>query len=252
MEPLFFLDAARVVDKSISKRTKAEERRKYLGGSQIGTECNRKAQYALADDTVREVEPRIQRIFDVGHTLEKYMAGLLKEAGFDIRTKKPNGKQYGFFLAGGKVRGHVDGVLQGFEGVIKKIIFPCLVEFKTAKSSTFTKFLRDGLMVSNMVYYSQIQFYQKNMELLNPAMFVMMNKDTQEMYYELVPHDPAHAKRLLNKAADIIDATDSGVMMDRAYSDKNNFNCKFCDHRDRCWDTETNIEKPASTPIWMA
>lgn len=252
MEQLFFLDAAHAVDKAISKRTKSQDKRNYLGGSQIGVECSRRSQYyvMLADER-EAVQPRIQRIFDVGNTLEGYMADLLRNAGFDVRTAKPDGDQWGFSLADGRVQGHVDGVIMGYNGTIRKMEFPCLVEFKTAKASTFRKFLLDGLMVNNSVYYSQVQFYQHNMNLLNDALFIMMNKDTQDMYYELVPHNPAHAERLVDKAADILDAIDGETLMPRAYVDKNNIGCKFCDFRDRCWDIKSDFGGRASPPSWM-
>jgi|TARA_R110000744_G_scaffold232012_1_gene350092 hypothetical protein len=251
-KPLFYLDAQRVVDKAIASRTKAQVARTYLGGSQIGTECTRRIQYSvMLPDSRPPVEPRVQRIFDVGNILEEYLVRLLREAGLDVKTTKPDGKQYGFFLVNGRIRGHVDGVIVGTKTKFKDMEYPCLVEFKSAKDSSFKKFLRDGVMAANPVYYSQVQFYQRNMELLNPALFVMINKDTQDIYYELIHHNPAHTDRLINKASDVLTAVDNGTLVDRAYTDKNNWNCKYCDFKEVCWEPEGEAVVPDGKPSWM-
>jgi CRISPR/Cas system-associated exonuclease Cas4 (RecB family) len=245
MEQLFALEVSKFVDKEILKRTKNQEQRDYIGGSQIGAECSRKIQYSsIIKEPKDPVEPRVQRIFDLGNLIEDYLIRLLRDAGFDVRTRKDNGDQWGFSLADGRIQGHVDGVIMGGPKVMD---YPCLVEFKSAKSSRFTKFLRDGLMQTDSNYYSQVQFYQTNMNLCNPALFVMMSKDDQNIYYELIQHNPAHASRLLDKSEDILNAIDNNYLMPKAYQDKNNWNCKYCDYKKECWSDDTiKIE----TPIW--
>ena len=245
MEQLFALEVSKHVDKEIYKRTKSQEHRDYIGGSQIGVECCRKIQYSSISKEQRDpVEPRVQRIFDLGNLIEDYLIKLLRDAGFDVQTRKDDGEQWGFSLANGRIQGHVDGVIMGGPKVMD---YPCLVEFKSAKSSRFTKFLRDGLMQTDSNYYSQVQFYQINMKLNNPALFVMMNKDDQEIYYELIQFNPAHADRLINKSEDILNAIDSNHLMPRAYQDKNNWNCKYCDYKKECW---SNDAIKIDTSIW--
>lgn len=39
------------------------------------------------------------------------MVAWLRDAGFDLRTRKADGEQFGFSVADGRLQGHVDGVI---------------------------------------------------------------------------------------------------------------------------------------------
>ena len=68
--------------------------------------------------------------------------------------------------------------------------YPFLWECKSANSKKFSEFVRKGVANANPVYAAQIALYQAYMDLTeNPALFTVMNKDTSEIYYELVPFD---------------------------------------------------------------
>jgi hypothetical protein len=57
------------------------------------------------------------RIFERGHVMEDCMVAWLRDAGFDLRTRKPDGEQFGFSVADGRLQGHIDGVIvDGPEG----------------------------------------------------------------------------------------------------------------------------------------
>lgn len=53
----------------------------------------------------------------------------LRAAGFDLRTERRDGGQFGFSAAGGRLRGHFDGVIVG-GGPDVGIAWPALWEHK--------------------------------------------------------------------------------------------------------------------------
>ena len=91
----------------------AQPPRDYLGGSRIGEPCARRLAYEVAltpvDDGKGFDGPRL-RIFDAGHQFEDLTIRWLQAAGFELRTRGRDGRQFGFSIAGGRVRGHIDGV----------------------------------------------------------------------------------------------------------------------------------------------
>lgn len=102
------------VDNAIVAGEKKRERRKYIGASSIGDECQRKIQYRYLNypvDPDKEFSARTLRIFQFGHNIEDYAAKWIRDAGFDLRTESKQGEQFGFSIADGEIRGHIDGVV---------------------------------------------------------------------------------------------------------------------------------------------
>ncbi len=65
-------------------------------------------------------------IFGIGHALENVAVAWLRAAGFDLYTRRgggEHGEQFGFSVAGGRIRGNVDGVFAGGP-VIPGMAFP--------------------------------------------------------------------------------------------------------------------------------
>ncbi len=91
--------------------------RDYLGGSRLGHACERALQFeftATPKDEGRDFSGQSLRIFAIGHALEDLAVAWLRGAGFDLYTRKgnrPDGGQFGFSVAGGRIRGHVDGII---------------------------------------------------------------------------------------------------------------------------------------------
>ena len=72
---------------------------------------------------------------------------------------------------------------------------------------------------------------------MNPALLIAINKDTQELWFELVPFDAALAQRMSDRAVRVITATEAQEQLPRAYLDPTHFECKFCAYAERCWRT---------------
>ena len=104
--------------------------RAYLGASRLGAACERLLQYEYVKAPVdhgKGFSGRLLRIFERGHRTEDMVIRWLRMAGFTLKTEDANCHQFGFSVAGGRLRGHVDGVLlAGPEG----FAYPSLWENK--------------------------------------------------------------------------------------------------------------------------
>ena len=219
------------------QRLRAEEMpRDYLGASRLGVSCARALQYEFAKapvDSGRDHDGRLLRIFRRGHVIEDCMVDWLRAAGFDLRTRKANGDQFGFSAAGGRLQGHIDGVIVGGpEG----FAYPALWETKCLGSKSWRDLEKSGLAVAKPVYAAQVAIYQAYLELHEqPAIFTAVNADTMEIYTELVPFDAALAQRMSDRALTVISATEAGELLPRAFHDPTHFECRMCAWQDRCW-----------------
>ena len=225
-----------LVDAGTQRARASEPGRDYLGASRLGVACERALQYEFANapiDSGRRLEGRMLRIFERGHVMEDCMVSWLRAAGFDLRTRKPDGKQFGFSAADGRLRGHVDGVIvAGPEG----FAYPALWENKCLGNKSWRDLDKHKLAVSKPVYAAQVAIYQAYLELHeHPAIFTAINADTMEIYTELVPFDPALAQRMSDRAVKVITATQAGELLPRSFNDSTHFECRMCAWQDRCW-----------------
>ncbi len=225
-----------LIDAGLQKRQAEQSPRSYLGASRLGTSCERALQYEFAMTAVdpgREHSGRLLRIFERGHVTEDSMIQWLRHAGFDVRTAKPNGDQFGFSALDGRLQGHIDGVIVGGPDGFQ---YPALWENKCLGSKSWRDLEKNKLAMSKPIYHAQVVLYQAYLDLHeNPAFFTAVNADTMEIYTELVPFDAALAQRMSDRALKVISATDAGELLVRSYQDPTHFECRMCAWQDRCW-----------------
>ena len=238
-----------LIDDTLSAENAAQPPRDYLGGSRLGVPCKRALQYEYAQapkDDGADFSGQLLRIFAAGHVFEDLAAGWLRAAGFDLYTTKgnrPDGGQFGFSVAGGRIRGHVDGIINaGPDGLLPGC--PALWECKSLNAKSWKDTAKRGVSVSKPIYAAQIAVYQAYMEAsvpgisANPALFSAINKDTAELHHELVPFDGALAQTVSDKGVRIIKATQAGELLPRIAQSADFYECRFCPWADRCWRTE--------------
>jgi hypothetical protein len=239
----FHEQVAALLDCALQDEQSRQTPRDYLGASRLGVACERALQYEYAQapvDPGRELPGRTLRIFAVGHVLEDLIIQWLRVAGFDLYTRRQNGEQFGFSVAKGRVRGHVDDILAGGP-VALGLQYPALWECKTMNDKNWRDCVKRGVTLAKPVYAAQIAIYQAYMEPAvpglsdNPALFTAINKDTQELYFERVPFDAALAQRMSDRALRILQATDAGELLPRMAIDPTHLECRMCNWQDRCW-----------------
>lgn len=223
-----------ILDAKMQERYKSQQQRNYLGASLIGDECLRKIQLQYQGNR-SNVSSQTLRTFDIGHCLEDLVAEWMRVAGFDLKTRNENGEQFGFSVAGGKLQGHVDGIITDISEDLQGIGFKCpiLWECKTLHSKSWSETAKRGLMLTKPIYFAQIQIYMGYLEL-EQCLFTALNKDTSELYFELVPFDSEAAQRYSDRAAQIIKASENNELMPCVSSDPSFFRCKMCGFRDVC------------------
>jgi hypothetical protein len=110
-----------IIDQAMEWEQKKEMPRNYLGASSLGVECDRALQFKYFNtpkDQGKTFSGRILRIFQRGHWAEEYITGVIRDAGFDLRTGTQNGEQFGFSVLDGKIQGHIDGVFGNFNIIV--------------------------------------------------------------------------------------------------------------------------------------
>jgi hypothetical protein len=227
-----------LIDRALLDRHAQQEPRDYLGGSRIGEPCTRKLVYEVthvAIDADKGFDGRTLRIFDVGHQFETLSIGWLQAAGFDLRTHRRDGVQFGFVAAGGRVRGHIDGVIVGGPDI--GAAWPALWEHKALNSRSWGEVARHGVRRAKPIYYAQLQIYMAYMEL-ERALFTVLNKDSQALHHEIVPLDLHTAQVLSDKAVDILRAADAGELPPRIATSPDFYLCRWCSYAKRCWEDD--------------
>ncbi len=222
-----------VIDQALQDGEAKKPRRLYLGASLIGEPCQRKIQYSYQATEAKPHSGKTLRIFKAGHVFEEISADELRLAGFDLRTHDKNGEQFGFEVAGGKIAGHIDGVLCG--GPVA-MAYPALWEHKALGPKSWNEVVKKGITVAKPVYAAQLALYQAYLDLTeNPAIFTARNRDTQQLYHEPVPFDSALAQRMSDRAVQILEATKAGELLPRIARNPSYFQCRCCDFAERCW-----------------
>ncbi len=234
------------IDAALIAEREATPPRTYLGASRLGHACERALQFEFAGaprDDGADFGGQTLRIFEIGHQLEDLAIRWLRAAGLDLYTRKgnrPDGEQFGFSVAGGRIRGHVDGIIAAAPAPLG-IGVPALWECKTMNAKNWRACVKDGVAVAKPVYAAQMAIYQAYMEgtvpgiSANPALFTAINKDTAELHHELVPFDAALAQRMSDRGVRILQATDAGELLPRIAANRDFFECRFCPWAARCW-----------------
>jgi len=229
-----------LIDTALAAENGTRVRRDYLGGSRLGDPCTRRLQYEFLDaprDPGTGFSGQTLRIFAVGHVFEDLAIGWLRRAGIDVRTRDRAGEQFGFSVAGGRIQGHIDGVVVAVPTEAQSFVtVPSLWECKSANARNWKEIVRRGVTAAKPIYAAQIALYQAYMGLTEaPALFTAVNKDTCELHHELVPFDAALAQATSDKAVRVLRASDAGELLPRLTADPDHFECARCSWRSRCW-----------------
>ena len=233
------------IDAALTARNRAERPRTYVSSSGLGRDCLRQIQYdflAVPKDEGQEFEPRTLRIFEAGHRAEDIVAGWFRIAGFDLRTERPDGRQFGFEAMAGRFKGHIDGC---FVSGPVAMDYPALWENKALGASSWKDVVKRGVSIARPVYAAQIALYQAYMDLPNPALFTALNRDTMELHAELVPFDARLAQEMSDRAVTVVHASAAGEWLPRMVNEPSAVVCRGgmaggkwhapCAWAERCW-----------------
>jgi hypothetical protein len=208
--------------------TTAELPRPYLGASIVGYECARRVQFSWWCKP--DLSARTREIFARGHWFESRARAHLIAVGFKFAPDEA----LAFTAVDGALRGHADGIIIAAPA-IPYFAVPAIWECKAINAKNWRALERDGLRKVYPQYAAQVALYQAYLDITNPALFTAVNADTCELLFFNVPFDTEFAQYHSDRAANIIEATRAGELLPRAYDDPQDWRCRVCSHRDRCW-----------------
>lgn len=201
--------------------------RSHLGASMIGRPCAREIWYGWRWTTARKFEARMLRLFNRGHLEEARFVALLLMIDVQVWQYDENGKQFRITGHSGHYGGGLDAVVRGIPDMPSVNM---LAEFKTHNDNSFTKVKKEGVRNSKVEHFAQMQQYM-GANKLEWAIYFAVNKDTDEIYAELVPYDAENDKRFYDRASAIINSVAPPV---RINNSPGWYQCKFCDQSPVC------------------
>lgn len=256
--------------------------RSHLGASLIGHPCNRYLWYTFRWVFHKKHSGRMYRLFDRGHREEERFVKWLKGVGFEvtefdtdwqpddvIRIGQHKGKtikdvpsdyiewakKEGVDLCKKQYRisgcnGHFGGSLDGL-AVIPAVYVPTgeriLVEFKTSGtgSKKFGKMQENGLKEAKPQHFSQVSIYGKKYNI-KYVLYLMINKDTDDLHVELEAVDWVHGAEMERKAEYIIGSQEEPPRMCKSES---HWEAKYCDYLGVCF-KDHKLDKNCRSCKW--
>lgn len=239
------------IDFALLKKRGEQPARQYLGASRIGDDCERRLAYEFhltPKDEGSDFKGNTLRIFDMGHDAEERMAEYLRLAGFELRTHREDGRQFGMSDAGGKFKGHYDGVITGGPAV-PGLKYPCIWENKGLGDKSWNDLKNKGLKASKPVYYAQVQVYMAYEEVEH-CLFTAINRDTGEIYVEVIMLKAVDAQGYIDKAVRIVSSANPEEL-GKAGRGIDDFKCKWCDYKRRCHAVPAPTQQTTASPSWL-
>jgi hypothetical protein len=208
----------------------AEPPREYLGMSEIGDECARKLWYTFHHCAKEDFPGRLYRLFETGDLEEIRLVKDLRDIGCDVNSVNEHGEQFGFSLLGGHFSGHMDGCALGIPEAPKTWH---VLEFKTHNNKSFEKLKKSGVRFAKPKHYCQMQCYM-GCSGMKRALYLAVNKDTDEIYSERVEFDKEVFDLAVASAREIIFNTTPPAPI---ASRPDDWRCTYCCARRLCFPT---------------
>lgn len=202
--------------------------RPHLGYSTIGNQCKRAVAYQFYWTHTKAVEGRLERIFRMGDSIELLLVTALESIGIEVDIGLDGG-QHRVSDETGHIGGSLDGILRNvpdFEG--QELLF----EGKSMNHTNFLDMKRKGVQGSKPVHYVQMNMYMGRLDL-EFGMYVAMDKNTQELYIEILPFDRMCYDHH-NEAGEHILSLKHINELPKISHNPSWFACKICDSKDVC------------------
>lgn len=226
-----------LIDDALEKDNAAKPKREYIGMSELGDECLRRVYYNTMDAPQKKLKGSKLRIFETGHIFEEILAvRWLRAAGFYIETHNGSGEQLGVETVEGIIQGHLDGILR-WGPEIPDLVYPAGWETKALNNKGWKNIVKNGLRLGEPKYYGQIQLYMGYFELTN-FLFTAINKDTEELYPEIIKFELSEAQAFSDRGVKLIEACRAEEPPPRMCPSASFFQAKWCQFVDVCFKDE--------------
>jgi len=202
--------------------------RYHLGASILGRSCLREVWYKFWWWHAPKHTGRILRLFNRGHREEQHAVENLRRLGAVVEDTDSNGRQIKFSHLWGLMGGERDGAVSNLEDY--GLVGAGLLEIKTHGEKSFKLVSDKGLLSAKPEHYIQMQMYMA-WSRMSWGLYYAVNKNTDDLYCQVVPARPELAAQYTDRAASVIQSRTppKGVSEDPSW-----FVCRFCDYKRHC------------------
>lgn len=208
--------------------------RSHLGASMIGRDCPRQLWYGFRWHKVSKHVGRTILLFNRGHLEEGRFVSLLQMIDMAVWQVDKHGKQFRISGHGGHYGSAIDGVVKGCPDMPDE---PIMAEFKTSNTKNFKAMEKNGVRECKTEHFVQMQQYMGKNKL-KWCLYMMVCKETDELYCELVPFEQETYEQYHDRAGMIIFSDRPPTQI---ATSPGAWACKFCDYKDICH----NDDEPA-------
>ena len=232
MTPIPMPEVELRIHKAIVEHAAREQKRDYLGISEIGEPCERRL-WAKVNDLPRsassEFSPRLRMIFSLGDCIEEEVIRLLAMAGYEVHYTDPDtGEQFEATDFDGRLKGHLDGKIW----INREVRDPSVLEIKSANEKSFEEFIELGYERWNPKYWGQIHGLMGWFGI-DTALAVVYSKNTSRIHSEFIRFDHSYFELLVGRAIRVL-SCDAPEIPAEATSASCTF-CKWCPYNEWCW-----------------
>lgn len=199
-----------------------------MGASLMGHQCERYIWLTWRWVLKPTFPGRILRMFDTGNREESRLLTELRGIGAEVWERDPNTRrQWRVSACNGHFGGSLDGVAKGLPEAPKS---PAVLEFKTHNDKSFTDMVKNKVQASKPQHYDQMQIYMGLMEI-DRALYMAVNKNTDELYTEWVHFDQERFTTLMRRAEALIESPEPPTKLS---TDPTYYVCKSCNFWKHC------------------
>lgn len=225
------------IDAGLQRARDERDARGYLGMSEIPDNCMRRVFFYHSGVKRPPMPGEQMRAQAVGDAFEILTLKWIQAAGFDVRTRNSSGQQFEFSVVGGRIKGHIDGVIVGGPE-LPGLRYPALWENKALKAKYWNPIAKHGLKKAEPKYWGQCQEYMDVSELRS-TLFSTMNKDSSQILHLVIPYVAEDAKKMADRGLMLLGAIDKRLPPPRISSNSDFYKCKQCELREYCWSLPT-------------
>ena len=200
-----------------------EASRVHLGASQLGNECERAVWLGFRWFGKEKFEGRMLRLFETGQLAEARFISDLEAIGVKVKALHEDTlMQHRVTALGGHFGGSMDGIATNIDPDDPEKEF--VLEFKTHNEKSFNELKKHGVDSAKRQHYVQMQIYM-GLSGIHQALYLAVNKNTDELYEEIVPFNKEAFDLLMQKARRIITSSEAPA---RINENPSFFKCKMC------------------------
>ena len=181
--------------------------------------CDRAMWLSLRNCSDQKHKAETLRTFAIGHALEDEIIKWLTASGYKISHQQAEIKN-----RHGKPLGHIDGIIFAD----KKYR---LLEIKTSADKYFKQWIKEGAPEK---YKAQAQLYCHHSDQLSQSgrklteiMWVVLNKNTSELYIDIQPYDAQYAELQTDRIHGVIES-------EQLPSGEDDYRCNMCYQKSVC------------------